>query len=644
MVIALMINDHHCGRLRKMNGDMKMDLPGQFEQLLTVDLNSGKSVLSTFPETALTVIGGRGFNIWYLYEHLPVDTDPLGPENMLLISCGLLTGSSAPTSARLHFNALSPLTGILGSSNIGGYAGAWLRSCDITSIVISGKSSKPVFLYIDSNGAKLKDASHLWGRDAFETQDIIKRSHANEKIKILAIGPGGEKNVRFGAIMTERDHAAGRTGMGSVMGSKNLKAIVISKGSYKHFPAVTSSQKKSVKDYASKIKSSTEFKFFSKYGGAGYVKWVNNMGIMGSRNYGKIGVTCLEKIDGKQLEKTITRSSGCHRCPVQCKADLKLEEMDQDTFFTRPEFEPMINLGPKCGLADINQIIKLDNLCSRLGIDSTSAASVIAFAMDLHEKKILPDHLKGDLDLSWGNAATMEKLIYQMVEGKGLGKILCLGVREAALLIGNGAENFAAHVKGLELTAYHPSAIMGTALGYAVSSRGGDYNNVYASLEYSWTEAEAKKEFGTKKAVNIKSIEAKGLLIKKAVVTNIIIDCLGICKVPVLSLLKSFNLENEVMLINGLTGLNLTREDLFDAGQKIATLEKLFNIRHSKEGCEDKLPDMFISRTGNRGLTRQNFETMLNQYYIAMGWDENGIPAEPDQTIKLSNKIGLKIR
>jgi aldehyde:ferredoxin oxidoreductase len=253
---------------------------------------------------------------------------------------------------------------------------------------------------------------------------------------------------------------------------------------------------------------------------------------------------------------------------------------------------------------------------------------VIAFAMDLFERNILPDHLRGDLDLAWGNAATMETLLYQMVEGKGLGKILCLGVRKAAEIIGNGADAYAAHVKGLELTAYHPSAIMGTALGYAVSSRGGDYNNVYASLEYSWTAAEAAKEFGTREAVNIHAITAKGVLIKKAVIANIIIDCLGICKVPVLSLLKSFNLENEVMLINGLMGLNLTKQDLFETGQRIASLEKRFNIRHSTQDSEDTLPEMFISKQGDQGLTRQKFERMLTEYYAAMGWDEKGIPPE----------------
>lgn len=238
-----------------------------------------------------------------------------------MVSCGFLTGSSAPTSARLHINALSPLTGILGSSNIGGYAGAWLRSCNIASLVIKGKSEKPVYLYIDSDGAKVKDASSLWGCDAFETQELIQQAHGNERLKVLAIGPAGEKNVRFATIMTERDHAAGRTGMGSVMGSKNLKAIVIARGSHKHFPAVSPSQKKAIKDYASKIRNSSEFRSFSKYGGAGYVEWANDMGIMGSKNYSKMGVPPFEGIDGRQLEKNITRTSGCYRCPVQCKAD-----------------------------------------------------------------------------------------------------------------------------------------------------------------------------------------------------------------------------------------------------------------------------------------------------------------------------------
>jgi aldehyde:ferredoxin oxidoreductase len=550
---------------------------------------------------------------------------------MLLLSCGFLTGSAAPASPRLHINALSPLTGILGSSNIGGYSGAWLRSCNIASLIITGKSSRPIYLYIDEAGAQFKDAASLWGKDCFDVQDRIREIHKDEKIKILTIGPAGENRVRFAAVMSDRDHAAGRTGMGSVMGSKNLKAIVISKGTHQHLRAVTPAQKAAVKTYAQRIRSASEFVFFSKFGGSGYLSWANDFGIMGSKNYSRIGADQVAQIDGRRLEKNIVRSSGCYRCPVQCKADLRMKIQGRDKNFTRPEFEPMINLGPKCGLDDLEKIICLDNLCNRLGVDSTSAATVIAFAMDLFERGLLPADLAEDLDLAWGNADTMEILLFQMVENRGLGKILRLGVQKAAEIIGNNSSRYAAHVKGLELTAYHPSAIMGTALGYAVSSRGGDYNNVYASLEYSWTKDQAEAEFGTKEAVDIHSIAAKGLVIKKAVITNIIVDSLGLCKVPVLSLLRDFNLENEVELVQGLAGLDLSRQDLSRAGENIASLEKRFNLRHEQGNCEDTLPEMFISEPGDgkdtvRGLTRQNLEIMLKEYYTAMGWDENGIP------------------
>ncbi len=612
-------------------GESKIDTVKQFGRLLTADLSSKQCHFSGMPESGLAYIGGRGFNVWYLYHHLARETDPFSSENVLLFSCGFLTGSSAPGSARLHVNALSPLTGILGSSNIGGYTGRWLRSCNVASIAITGKSSHPVYLHIDTAGARLEDAAHLWGLDTFETQDVLKKSRPDDKIRVLAIGPGGENRVRFAAIMTEKDHAAGRTGMGAVMGSKNLKAIVITKGDRTHFSADTPTQKAAVKTYATAIKKSDEFNFFSKFGGAGYVKWANDFGIMGSQNYGRIGTRQIEKIDGRQLGASKVRSSGCFRCPVQCKAELKLNKERSEQLFTRPEFEPVINLGPKCGLFDLGQITRLDNLCGRLGLDTTSASTAIAFAMDLYERKLLPDHLVGDLDLSWGNADVMERLLHQMVAGEGLGKILAQGIRRTAATIGNGVFAHAAHVKGLELTAYHPSAIMGSALGYAVSSRGGDYNNVYASLEYSWTEAEAEKEFGTREAVNIKSTEAKGQLVKKAVTTNILVDCLGLCKVPVLTLLKSFNLEHEIRLLKGLTGLRCTRADLFQTGEKIAALEKLFNIRHAPGDIEDKLPDMFFSREGEPGLTRAKFETMLQDYYSAMGWSEKGIPPEPVQ-------------
>ncbi|MDZ7666464.1 MAG: aldehyde ferredoxin oxidoreductase C-terminal domain-containing protein [Desulfotignum sp.] len=609
------------------------DLSGR---VLTVDLTRQTCRHQDCPDAAQPFLGGRGFNAWYLLQHLLPGTDPLGPDNCLLFSAGFLTGSSAPCSARLHVNALSPLTGILGSANIGGYAGAWLRACNLGSVILRGRSPEPVYLYVDQTTAQLLPAQDLWGLDSFAVQDRLRQIHAPEKIRILTIGPAGENRVRFAAIMTEKDHAAGRTGLGAVMGAKNLKAVVIAKGRHKHLPADTPRKKQAVKTYVDLVKTAPDFSFFSRNGGAGYLSWVNEFGIMGAKNYTEIGVSDIDRIDGRKLAKKVVRSSGCFKCPVQCKADLVMDPAKPEQVSTRPEFEPVINFGPKCGLLDMNAIVRLDNLCNRLGVDTTSTASVIAFAMDLNEKGLMPDALKQDLDLTWGNAESMETLIHRIVSGTTLlGKILSNGVRHAAEQIGGGAPARAVHVKGLELTAYHPSAIMGTALGYAVSSRGGDYNNVYASLEYSWSKEQAIQEFGTASAVDIHATEAKGRLIRKAVITNILVDTLGLCKVPVLSLLKSFNLEPEIALVNALAGTHFTLEHLTDTGLAIAAMERRFNLRHAKTPLSDDLPYMFFAAKDNpSGLTRESLAAMVAEFYEAMGWDENGVPPDPEITRK----------
>jgi aldehyde:ferredoxin oxidoreductase len=622
-------------------GSIKMDshdnqtettvMPSQrFGRVLTVDLTRQTCRYQAYPDAAQPFFGGRGFNAWYLWHHLKPGIDPLGPDNRLLISAGLLTGSAAPCSARLHVNALSPLTGILGSSNIGGYAGVWLRSCNLGSVIICGASAEPVYLYVGPATARLLPAKDLWGLDALAVQDRLRQIHRSEKVRILAIGPAGENQVRFAAIMTEKDHAAGRTGLGAVMGAKHLKAVVIARGSHKHLPADTPLKKEAVSTYAGLVKTAPEFSFFSRFGGAGYLSWANDFGIMGARNYTRIGVADIDAIDGRKLAKKVIRSSGCAKCPVQCKADLVMDPSNPENVSTRPEFEPVINFGPKCGLSDMAAIVRLDNLCNRLGLDTTSTASVIAFAMDLNENGLMPDALKQDLDLSWGHAGTMETLIRAIAAGTTeLGRLLGRGVRYAAQQIGKDAAAHAAHVKGLELTAYHPGAIMGTALGYAVSSRGGDYNNVYASLEYSWSKEQAVREFGTDQAVNIHATQAKGHLIKKAVVTNILVDSLGLCKVPVLSLLKSFDLEPEIALMNVLAGTSYSRDRLMGSGEAIAALEKQFNLRHADRPMTDDLPDMFFLRKDTpSGLTKESFTAMVAEFYQAMGWDKNGVPPE----------------
>jgi aldehyde:ferredoxin oxidoreductase len=544
----------------------------------------------------------------------------------LFFSCGLLTGTRAPTAPRLHINALSPLTGLIGSSNVGGYAGAWLRSTGIVSLVIRGQAPAPVYLHISERDVEIRDAAVYWGLDTFDTQDNIAADLVDENLQILSIGTAGESGARFACIVTGKDHAAGRTGLGAVMGAKHLKAVVINKGRCKPFDHRRQLIGGAVKQYVQQIKASPDYDIFSRYGGAGYIKWADDMGVMGTRNYRQHRFEMVDRVDGRQLIKDKVRASGCYRCPVRCKADLKFKAgpMKGKTA-TRPEFEPMINLGSKCGLGDLQAIVRLDNLCTRLGLDSTSAATAIAFAMDLFDRGILNAAETNGLILDWGNAGVMETLIRQMAAGEGLGRILAQGVRRAAQTFGKGAHRYAAHVKGLELTAYHPAGILGSALGYAISSRGGDYNNVYSSLEHRWTARKGADAFGSADAVDTKRPSGKGRLLRRAVLVNIVVDSLGLCKVPTLSLLGTFDLENEAMLASAITGLPLTADDLFHIGDRIAAMERQFNLKHAPNIDEDCLPAMFFLER-DTVLTQAVMAGMLREFYTAMGWDETGHP------------------
>jgi aldehyde:ferredoxin oxidoreductase len=610
-------------------------------QILDIDLSTGIWKFYPLPKKlAWEYLGGRGINVKFLYENLPAGIDPMGPDNMLIFSCGLLTGTAAPASARLHINALSPLTGLLGSSNIGGGFGAKLRSRGIQSVIIRGRAPTPVYIWIAGDGVEIRNAKSLWGLDTWKTQERIKTNLGSDKLKILTIGPGGENGILFGCIITDRDHAAGRTGMGAVMGSKNLKAIVV-KGQRQKIPFRSKpNSQEAIKQYISQMKNSPHYKGIVKHGGAGYVKWADDLGILSTYNYRQNHFEAADLIDGKHLEKNITRSHGCSHCPVRCKADLEFRIGDNKPVqAVRPEFESMLALGAKCGLRDLQALVMLDNLCSRLGLDTISTGNVVAFAMDLYQRSILTMADTGGLDLTWGNAAAMEKLIRQMIAGEGLGAILSQGVRRAAQSIGRGAERYAPHVKGLEMAGYHPYNILGTALGYSVSSRGADFADIYATLEYKWLPEEASRVFGTPQAVDLYSIHGKAQLVRRAMIVGGVLDSLGLCKVPALCLICSFDLVGETDLTAAVTGWQVTVSQLFTIGEKIANIERLINLKQGASDVDDRLPDMFFDKEYNSGKKpskpQEWMEPMIKEFYGVMGWDAWGVPT-PEKLAELS--------
>ncbi len=603
-----------------------------FGLILDVDLSAGNWRILEFSEDDVSgYLGGRGINVKYIYDNIPADIDPLGSDNILVLSCGLLTGTAAPASSRLHINALSPLTGLLGSSNVGGDFGVQLRSCGIQQLIVRGRALAPVYLWIDADTVEIRNAKSLWGLDTWETQDHLKQNLGSENLKILTIGPGGENGTLFGCILTERDHVAGRTGMGSVMGSKNLKAIVIRDQKAKRPFRSSENGHEAIKRYVWQIRNSPHFKEVKKFGGAGYVKWADDLGILATRNYREYHFEDAERIDGKQLEKNVTRRRGCPRCPIQCKAELKFQKGRlKDIEVVRPEFEPMLSLGSKCGLNDLDTLIYLDNLCTRLGIDNISAGSAIAFAMDLYDRGIIDSDDTGGLDLSWGNGESMEILIRQMVSEQAFGAVLSKGVRRAARTIGRGAERFAAHVKGLELSGYHPDNIMGTALGYAVASRGADFNDIYATMEYKWLPDQKMEALGSPRIADLKSIHGKAELVRRSMIIGVVLDSLGLCKLPALCLICSYDLVAEAELVNALLGVEVDALKLFAAGERIVNLERLFNLKHGVSHVDDRLPDMFFEKDYNAGQEPSKpfewMEPMKQEFYLVMGWDDEGRP------------------
>lgn len=592
-------------------------------RILEINLTDKSTAAAAIdPEVLQKVSGGRGYNVWHLLKHLPSAAQPLGPENILLMSSGQLTGTKAPVSSRLHISALSPQTGLLGSSNIGGQFGAGLRASGYLSLKVHGRSEAPVLLVIAPDGVCFADGRTWWGLDTRQTHERILKSFG-PRAQALTIGPAGENLVPFACILHGLDHAAGRTGLGAVMGSKNVKGVVIT-DTPKSQTAAAAQVNGSVRDFVRKVKQSPYYRDFARHGGAGSVLWCNELGFMPTRNYQAHRFPEAAKIDGRLLESATRKRTRCSRCFIGCKAELALPESRfSGRRANRPEFEPLVNLGARCGLSDLHAVVYLDNLCSRLGLDCISAAGVLAFAMELFEKGILTPEDTGGLELAWGRAEVMEALLQQIARKEGLGRILAQGVRKAAENIGRGAEAYAYEVKGLELSAYHPSRIRGTALAYAVSGRGGDFNTLYASLEYNWTADQARQAFGSAEAADPQGRAGKARMIKRAAIVNAVLDSLGLCKIPTLSLLCDFSLEEEAALYRAISGEATTAEQFLEIGERIVNLERLLNYRLGASSKDDALQDFFFEygKGGDDWLS-----PLVQDFYEAMGWDADGNP------------------
>jgi aldehyde:ferredoxin oxidoreductase len=577
-------------------------------------------------------LGGRGLAAYVLLKHLPASVEPLDPGNILVFSPGLLSGTRMITTGRLHIGARSPLTGLLGSSNGGGTFAAELKACGILSLIVTGRADKPVFINVRGEKVTVEDATSAWGMKTREARAKLKELAGDGEAKAILIGPAGENLAAVGCVATEAGHAAGRTGMGAVMGSKNLKGVVARKqtASSGHTPEEAV---RAVKKYVAELKSLSCWEEWSTDGSSTSVSWTDRLGACGVKNFRQVTFEGIATACGSAYRDLLLKHHSCYNCPVHCRALVRIDR-GRHAGFTgdRGEYEPLSMWGPRCGNPDGLESIYLCNLCDDYGIDSFETGCLVAFAMDLFERGILTEKDTDGLELTWGNVKAMEEMVHRIANRRTwLGNALAAGIRRAAEIIGRGAENYAYHVKGLSLPIMDPRGFKGSGLGYAVASRGADFGQVYAKPEYAFTPEQARAAYGTEKAADRLSEEGKAVMVRQCLCANAAVDSLGICKIPEFAMLLDFDLSRAAEVLSAFAGETITGADLLKTGERIVNAERLFNFRFGATGSDDALPEKFLREPVPDGPSKGSvvrLRPMLKELYSLMGWEEDGSVSE----------------
>jgi aldehyde:ferredoxin oxidoreductase len=620
-------------------------MPADLGDVLDVDLSLGHCERRPYDEdVAGLLLAGHGFCSHELWRAAEAGVEPSAPENPLVLSCGVLAASAAPCSCRTMISARSPLTGLGGHSNVGGRFAAHLRRAGLQGIVVHGMAASPVALRIHANGQELIDAQALWGLDTPEAMAVLTAESGwkDKRPSVLLIGRGGENRVRFAAIVSPESHAAGRTGMGAVMGAKKLKAIVIDRESG-DIPTLPSART-AARHYVRMIVDAPGYSFWARFG-SGTVKEASDLGMLTTRDFEKSTFEHADAMDTSSLDRSVVKRRGCPGCPIRCKADMVLrsgayagERAD------RPEFESLCMWGPRLGVGDGDAVVHLAKLCDSLGVDTDSTAAVVAFAIDLFERRLIDTNDTDGLRLAWGDVESIERLVVRTALRQGFGDVLADGVRAAASRIGRGSEKFAYHVKGLEIPCYDPRSSSATALAYAVMNRGADYASAYVRHEDDCAPEKAVRLYGDVAATDRNVRTGKASMVWRGVVVSAALDALGLCKFPVLSLLNEYDLVNEAELATAILGTPIDAEALLEVGHRIATLDRLINVRFGATANDDSLPALFVEtplRDGPGAGNTAQVADSLQEYYKLMGWSADGVPTEESlQRLSLGRLIG----
>ncbi len=597
------------------------EIKGYAGKYVDVDLSKGKATVKKLPKDwPRQFIGGIGFGIKTAWDNIPKNSDPLEESNVVSFWTGPFAGTIIPATSKYTAVGHSPLTGTIGFGLCSGYWGNELKRAGYDGIVFRGRAPNPCYLFIDDDVIELKDASHLWGKTTWETEDAIKEELQDRSVRVSSIGPAGERLVKFALITHERNRHVGRNGMGTIMGSKNLKAAAV-RGTGN---VVVHDLKKLLKVCKPLYKlCRASFMYYGTYGTPIKVLQHNKTYRLATNNFQKMIFEHAEQVSGeKMLETRVRKVISCDMCAIGCDHVAEVKAGKYKGAVASIDFETLWALGPCCGVGDLDPIIKATQLCDELGVDTISAGVTVAWAMEAHEKGILtPEDVDG-LNLRFGNGDAMVEAVRRICLREGrLGQLLAEGSRAAALKVGKNSIKFAMQIKGLETSAYPFRTMQTGALGHATCITGAFYQR---SGSYAYDEKGDVDRFSLDKS------RAKLVVDGENIYT--IIDSLIICKFS-----RRIYESNRklVELYNLVTGLDMTFDELIEAGERVYTLGKCFNVRMGLSRKDDYLPPrayeepVVCDKDGRTALVnRKQFDEALSEYYRRRGWNEEGIPSK----------------
>lgn len=617
-------SEHGKGFSQDKNATEAEYMKGYTNTLLRVNLTTGKITREAIPEEYLRdYIGGAGLATRYLYDEIPPDARPLGPDNKICISVGPLNGGSFPTSGRFSLACLSPLTGIWLDASSSGKLAYHLKRAGYDALIIEGASPKPVYLSINNDTVELKDASKVWGSKVTPAVEALLEECGESRASVSLIGPSGEQLMPMANVMNNRRRTVGRGGAGAVMGSKKLKAVVVyGDGNFEiaDEKALKAIIKESIKKFQENVATG---KGLPIYGTSVVLARQHEQGDVPAKNWQIGDWDGYMKISGPTMAQTILKKhpNPCHSCPIHCARHVEIKEGEYKMEGEGPEYETLASFGSMCLNDNLESIVWANRLCNEYGIDTISAGAAIAFAMEAYEKGIITKEDTGGVELAWGNEKAILALIDQIATGQGIGKVLGQGVREAARQLGNGAEEFSIHVKGMELPYHDPRAFFETGVTYATSPRGACHLHGHVG---SW-HAKPMPEGGLMEAIPPHETKGKGLMTKLVQDMCTVVNSAVICQFTNFAL----SVTDMAEVLTAVTGEPWDGARVLKAGERAFNLQRAFNNRRGLTSADDTLPHRVLTSVKGGPVEGKipDLKTMLDEYYQERGWEADGRPS-----------------